>query len=130
MAVALLVMFACYVLQVKHSPYMSMSEMEDVVEDHRKKVATGEDHLHAAIADTIRKRAKPRRHHAAMSAQVSAARRIASNTRQYFFNYNTVEAVLLGCGVIVNLAGIMFESGQCVFRVLSSRLHMLRYITH
>jgi hypothetical protein len=25
-------------------------------------------------------------------------------------NYNTVEAVLLGCAVLVNLFGIMFES--------------------
>jgi len=30
----------------------------------------------------------------------------------FFWNYNTVEAVLLFCAVIVNLAGVMFESGQ------------------
>ena len=29
---------------------------------------------------------------------------------RFFVNYNTVEAVLLGCAVLVNLFGIMFES--------------------
>ena len=28
----------------------------------------------------------------------------------FFFDYNTLESVLLGCGILVNLAGIMFQS--------------------
>jgi len=34
----------------------------------------------------------------------------AMRTVTYFFNYNTVEAILLGCAVLINLFGIMFES--------------------
>jgi hypothetical protein len=31
---------------------------------------------------------------------------------QYFFNYNTVEMVLLFCCVLISLAGIMFDSDR------------------
>ena len=32
----------------------------------------------------------------------------------YFFDYNTVETVLLGCAVIVCLSGVMFENERFV----------------
>ena len=32
--------------------------------------------------------------------------------KEYFWNYNTIEATLLACAVFVCLAGIMFESSQ------------------
>ena len=34
------------------------------------------------------------------------------DTREYFFDYNTVEQVLLSCAVLVCLAGVMFESDR------------------
>merc|ERR1711865_1277341 len=34
------------------------------------------------------------------------------DTREYFFDYNTVEQVLLSCAVLVCLAGVMFESNR------------------
>merc|ERR1712000_455662 len=33
-------------------------------------------------------------------------------TTEYFFDYNTVEAYLLACAILVCLAGIMYESGR------------------
>ncbi len=33
-----------------------------------------------------------------------------ASAASFFFDYNTLESVLLGCGILVNLAGIMFES--------------------
>merc|ERR1711968_160769 len=32
--------------------------------------------------------------------------------REYFFDYNTVEQVLLACAILVSLAGVMFESDR------------------
>jgi hypothetical protein len=34
------------------------------------------------------------------------------NAQEYYFDYNTVEAVLLGCAIFTCLCGIMFESGS------------------
>jgi hypothetical protein len=35
-----------------------------------------------------------------------------NNTKEYFFDYNTVEQILLSCAVLVCLAGVMFESDR------------------
>ena len=37
----------------------------------------------------------------------------------YFFDYNTVETVLLGCAVLVCLSGVMFENER--FQVCAGR---------
>ncbi len=39
-------------------------------------------------------------------------RRVSRAAVSYFWNYNTVESVLLFCAVVINLSGVMFESGQ------------------
>ena len=39
----------------------------------------------------------------------------------FFFNYNTVESVLLACAVLVNLAGILFESTRLQAATFSVR---------
>jgi len=36
----------------------------------------------------------------------------SQSSKSFFFNYNTVESVLLFSAVLTNLSGIMFESGQ------------------
>jgi len=40
------------------------------------------------------------------------AKKKAKESIVYFFNYNTVETTLLGCGVLVNLCGVMFSSSR------------------
>ena len=36
----------------------------------------------------------------------------AEDVKNYFWDFNTVEATMLACAIYVTLSGIMFESGQ------------------
>ena len=47
----------------------------------------------------------------------------------YFWNYNTVEMVLLFCAVLVVLAGVMFESGQLDSEYYQGQRDTITYIT-
>jgi hypothetical protein len=90
--------------QVRCVPYMSMSERGEVLRAHRTRCEDG-DKVHQALAASIKatKLTGRRRGNAAnmdalkVSAQVSAV--------SFFWNYNTVESVLLFSAVLVNLAG-------------------------
>ena len=54
----LLLLFACYVLQVRHRPYMSSVEKEAVKENHRLKAHDAELMLHEASMDEISKESR------------------------------------------------------------------------
>jgi hypothetical protein len=54
LAGVLLILFVCYMLQVKHQPYMSTSQRKLVLADHAIKVAN-QDSTHMAIAYSIAK---------------------------------------------------------------------------
>ena len=106
-------MFGGYALQVKHQPYMSMNERDWVVAQAEARALLDNtasvheaDAFVSAKAESKRKKLKLGAHSGAdiMSAN---AKELSS---QFIWNYNGVEAVLLGCAVLVNLAGIMFES--------------------
>ena len=61
LSVALLVMFASYAAQVRNRPYMSMSEREQVLEDHARKAQKG-DKVHMALrANLLAIKARGRR---------------------------------------------------------------------
>ena len=113
LSVALLVMFCSYALQVKHTPYMSMSEREEVLRDHfrqSQKVGSVHNYLAQSIAVVMK---KGRRGAARMT--MDGARQVATRGQaaaNFLFNYNTVEATLLASAVLVNLAGVMFESNR------------------
>jgi hypothetical protein len=111
MSFALLVLFIAYALQVRYSPYMSMSERDQVLVDHRRRAALG-DPIHTALASTIAasKRTGRRAGVATSMEKQRATARMAAVS--FFWNYNTVESVLLFSAVLVNLAGVMFESGR------------------
>jgi hypothetical protein len=110
MAVALLVLFIAYALQVRYSPYMSMSERLTVLMEHKRKALLG-DKVHQALAATIAvTRRQGRRSGVSMSMDKAKDRRAVAVS--FFWNYNTVESVLLFSAVLVNLAGVMFESGR------------------
>ena len=88
-----------------------MSEREQVLEQHRAAAAKG-DRIHQALSATlasVRRKWKREANTAHMDAQLTRAR---APVASFFWNYNTVEAVLLFCAVLVNLAGVMFQSGQ------------------
>lgn len=115
LSMALLVMFSCYSLQVKYRPYMSPSEREDVLAEHQAAVVAGNaTHitLEARLADVERQQKKKARAAVKWGPGASNSMRTAQMALDYFWNYNTVEMVLLGCAVLVNLAGVMFESGK------------------
>ena len=53
----------------------------------------------------------------------------AAVVADYFWNYNTVEMVLLFCAVLVVLAGVMFESGQLDSEYYQGQRDTITYIT-
>ena len=120
MSLALLVMFVAYALQVRFRPFMSPSDRDAVLRDHRLK-AFDEVPTHTRLAASLKEVAVRRRRRgkatsmSALSAQSSIADRAnvaAAAVGSWLINYNSVEAILLFCGVLVTLSGIMFETGQ------------------
>ena len=117
LSVALLVMFGCYAAQVRNRPYMSMSERRQVLKDHHTAVQEG-NAVHVQLAaslTTISARGKKRtRRRMEWGSDLSrlGAGKVGTAAVEYFWNYNTVEQVLLACAVLVNLSGVMFESNR------------------
>lgn len=107
-------------LQVKYRPYMSMSERNDVVKEFERRAQEGGTCYQAILVAVLRvegvaaRRGMRKRQRALgpPSSAPSALTRRRLAAQRYFFNYNTVESVLLACSVLINLAGIMFESGR------------------
>jgi len=124
MAVMLLILFVAFVLQVKHQPYMSTAQRDLVLAEHRQKVAEGVS-LHKNINDKVRRflnegsagkagKKKGKNINSLMKIASSSTMRSMNvqKKRQYFFDYNTVEQVLLACAILVCLTGVMFESDR------------------
>ena len=119
LSLALLVMFIAYALQVRFRPFMSPSDRDDVLRAHRLK-AFDEDPTHLALSASLKEvSVKSRRKGRAASmagmkaASVSEKATVAAAVvGAFLINYNTVEAVLLFCAVLVTLSGIMFSTGQ------------------
>jgi hypothetical protein len=121
-----LVLFSAYVMQVKHQPYMSTAQRREVILDHQEKAKNGHA-LHVALAARIREAVleaagvrKVIRTKAYSLGNNSFGerknrekeRKERHKKREYFWDYNTVEQVLLSCGIFVCLAGVMFESDR------------------
>ncbi|GMH50625.1 hypothetical protein TL16_g00827 [Triparma laevis f. inornata] len=127
----LLVMFGGYALQVKHQPYMSMSERDWVVaQAEARALLDGTANQHEAdayvSAKAERRQKKIMKLGSASGTEIAAAH-AKENAAQFIWNYNAVEAVLLGCAVLVNLFGIMFESDY--LQRNSYQLESLTYTT-
>jgi hypothetical protein len=130
----LLLLFASYVLQVRHRPYMSTVEREAVKENHRLKAHEAElmmvEHdqrevdsdllMHHEMQKAILQlmetieRNKQKTTGRMVRTLSEAARREKDSGRvsDYYFDYNTVEQVLIACSIFLSLVAIMFESGQ------------------
>ena len=123
LAMILLVLFVCFVAQVQNRPYMSTAERDLVLHEHRVKAQEG-DTTHEAIEDVIamgirkidaEKEKKARMQNRRMSfvfQGVDLKMNEVEQVRDYFWDYNTVEMVLLACSILVCLAGVMFESDR------------------
>ena len=130
----LLLLFACYVLQVRHRPYMSSVEKEAVKENHRLKAHDAELMLHESSMDEISKdlfmhlqmnraivqlqenleRKKNKKKNLVVRSLSLAAKQNTKkkDAKDFYFDYNTVEQVLISCSIFLCLIAIMFESGQ------------------
>ena len=123
-AVALLVMFSAYMLQVKCQPYMSPSSFKHEVRNfkkHAKRDPKGEYGRVKQATDMrlyhFRKRnqskgMRKRGESFADPVNEKTPEPIKTNlpTRKFNVNYNSVESILLACSVFVCWAGICFEN--------------------
>ena len=140
LACVILILFASYVLQVRSKPYMSTVERVAVKEAHRFKAKAAQEQreimegaglqievpadlqLHADLHEAILSlrdgvsRRKKKRSSMIIKNLGDAVTRIeekkGTTISNYYFDYNTVEQVLLMCAIFLCLVAIMFESGQ------------------
>jgi hypothetical protein len=106
--------------QVAYRPYLCIGEKKGVLEEHKRKTVEG-SRLHAKLDVSLRFVEK-------MATQKGAQTKtklgwvdpgatveetpVLAGIAGFLINYNTVESILLGCAVLINLSGLMFESGQ------------------
>eukprot|EP00937_MAST-01D_sp_MAST-1D-sp2_P003135 g3135.t1 len=105
LAFILLVLFISYALQVRHQPYMSMSERAGVVAKYEAEKANMDVGVFKAKAQITRKRGREK-----IRFGEKITRDRAEASIEYFWNYNTVEAVLLFSAFLIVLMGLMFNS--------------------
>jgi hypothetical protein len=120
LSVTMLVLFWCFWMQQKHRPFMSTVERAAVIANHRAKAREGVP-IHQKIAKRVeavmenKKRSTGKKRLKNLS--VGAMKKHTDGSRKeelksYFWDYNTVEACLLACAILVCLAGVMFESDR------------------
>merc|ERR1711871_416826 len=117
LAVCLFTLFCCYVQQVKHTPYRGFKdEIVKAAGAAVIKAATDEGDNDTSEERQSKQILKATRSKS-MAALISDEQFAIIQRRQrekielrYFWDVNTVEMTLLGCGVIVSLSGIMFET--------------------
>ncbi|GMH47860.1 hypothetical protein TrRE_jg8833, partial [Triparma retinervis] len=103
MCMIVLTIFISSVFQVKWQPFMSMSERDDVLKEHKDAVEQFNTEIEKRMGA-----AKEKKKQFKLGEATNVE--IASAVANYFWNYNTVEVVLLSCSILVNLFGLMFES--------------------
>ena len=114
LAVALLILFVAYALQVRYRPFMSPGDRAAVVQDHSVRAMQGGVHaVVAAAIKAVESRGRKAGRATHMRSSLGASTRVAAvvaGFANHFFNYNTVEMVLLFSATLVCLAGVMYES--------------------
>jgi len=132
LASVLLVLFVSYMMQIRHQPYMSTSQRNICLAEHKIKAEAG-DPVHKRIAYNIERALADRKlkmerltskkgintggsfglnGFTTKTRESIGVKKKVNKARQYFFDYNTVEQVLLACAVFVCLSGVMFESDR------------------
>jgi hypothetical protein len=101
---ALLVLFAAYSLQVRHSPYMSTGERDAVVKKYKEKRLTSSK---SGVKDVFTRMDMIKEHQAQAKVKLGTDQRrtVTATVAKHMYNYNTVESTLLGSAVFVCLAG-------------------------
>jgi len=130
MAACILVLFASFTLQVRHTPYMSLGDHAKVYQDFKAYTDEANEKCHGTLQKRVRddmqdfeakyladtKRTSGGRWDAAAGDLLRSGdqdRAAATGLMaEYLVDYTTTEMVLLGCGILVNLSGIMFLSDR------------------
>jgi len=112
MAACLLVMFLAYSAQVMVRPYLSAAEFDDVIKAHIESSYTSA--IHARLRTQIAKiesrgKKKVRKNLLSFDGTVDRSAILGVLTG-WFFNYNTIEQIMIFCAVIVCLMGIMYQA--------------------
>jgi len=110
---ALMVLFVSYSLQVRHQPYMSLSERAGVIAKYEEAMGafmgvTGAEVANMGGSKHVKKQFK------FGSSRTGWDTGVAKSAYTYFWNYNTVEATLLFSACLVLINGLMFQSRQIV----------------
>ena len=118
LSMSLLVMFAAFAAQTRFHPFMSPDEMEETLRQH-KRLSFDPNSPHSKLAASIkavvskgRKRATYGQGFQRLTESPNVLVKFGGTVMGAAINYNTIESVLLGSAVLVNLSGIMFSSGQ------------------
>ena len=101
LAMSLLVMFVFYTLQVLHRPYLTQGEAEKTLKGTKAQ-------MYLTKEQNRRKNATGGRKKQLDYEDLHTKEEVTKFVLGYFWNNNTVEAVLLFSAVLVNLAGLMF----------------------
>jgi hypothetical protein len=101
LAMSLLVMFVFYTLQVLHRPYLTQGEAEKTLQGSKAQ-------MYLTKEQNRRKNASGGRKKQVAYEDIQTKEEAGKFVLGYFWNNNTVEAVLLFSAVLVNLAGLMF----------------------
>ena len=112
MAACLLIMFLAYAAQVQIRPYMSPGDCDEVLKSHLEHSYTSAVHarLRASLAG-IETRGRKKGHKNLINFEGNIDRSaVLGVLTGFFFNYNTVEAIMTFCAVIVSLMAIMYEA--------------------
>jgi hypothetical protein len=139
LAIALLVLFVAYIMQVRSLPYLSHARADSTAEESKRKALEGNE-IHKRILAAMKSDANRYRSTSADTfefAQESARGQdilekfyapqrtkfqqdlfkirpliLKNKIANFIFDYNTAEAVLLSSAILINLAGICFDSSR------------------
>jgi hypothetical protein len=103
MCMIVLTIFISSNIQVRAQPFMSMSERPAVLLQFREMVDVLQEQMDNNKGNKKSKRYKD------IDALIEEAS-VNPSVASYFWNYNTVEMILLGSAIMVNIFGLMFES--------------------
>jgi len=115
MASALLVVFFAYTMQVIYNPFMSPAKFPEVINEHERLAKEG-DELHDGLRRDLRASMQMWRKSGHSNTMTAGApkeltlQRAGEMLVQGAFDYNTLEATLLACALLVMLSGVMFEA--------------------
>jgi hypothetical protein len=135
MSVILLVLFWAFVMQARFRPYLSTGERGVVIKELETRAAQAiNDPINfqkdyemlkkittaVRVANEMDRRAKENKYNRQKANfwgnDITDLRRTnkagRARAQEYFFDFNTVELILLGCSVFICLCGIMFDSDR------------------